>query len=53
MHVNYHFSTYYPGPVRDAAKKSDLVIVCLGTGIRMISLNESGLSLDLYRKNSL
>ncbi|CAB3982823.1 probable beta-D-xylosidase 5 [Paramuricea clavata] len=26
-------STYYPGPVMDAAKKSDLVIVCLGTGI--------------------
>ena len=28
-----YFSTYYPGPVKDAAKKSDLVIVCLGTGI--------------------
>ncbi|XP_028393522.1 probable beta-D-xylosidase 6 [Dendronephthya gigantea] len=26
-------STYFPGPVIDAAKMSDLVIVCLGTGI--------------------
>ena len=30
--IHLYFSTYSPGPVVDAANKSDLVIVCLGTG---------------------